>query len=422
MMPSNPPKTGPSGRTVRLYYTDATLREFRATVRDMRALSGEDGAEHPAVCLDRTAFYPTSGGQPYDTGTLEGIPVVEVLEDTTGEVWHLLETPGLAVGQTVCGLIDWQRRFDHMQQHTGQHLLSAAFEDAYAAHTIGFHLGVAASTIDLDIGGVGSPELSWDMAFAVEAAVNALVWQNRPINVMAVDEEEVSAIPLRKPPAVEGEVRVIWVEGYDASACGGTHVGATGEVGLIKITSLERYKGGTRVGFVCGGRALRHYQTSLHTLQSASLALSVGPDDLVPAITRLEDEAKALRRDVRRLRETALDDEAEKLWNSALAVDGVRTIVAHWVDRDFAEVRALAGRLRDRSGALLLFAVTEAGAGRLLVARSDDLGKFHAGAILRSALDELGGRGGGSATLAQGGTSSHSPDTLRAALQRAAQV
>ncbi len=418
------PTTGPAatGHTVRLYYTDATLCEFQAIVREMGALVGEDGAEHPAVRLDRTAFYPTSGGQPYDLGTLEGIPVVGVLEDAAGEIWHLLAVPGLATGQAVYGMIDWPRRFDHMQQHTGQHLLSAAFEDACAAHTIGFHLGTVGSTIDLDIGGAGSPELTWDMVFAVEAVVNALVWQNRPVIVKIVGEDAIATIPLRKPPTVKGEIRVVWVEGYDASACGGTHVGATGEVGLIKVTSLERYKGGVRVGFVCGGRALRHYQTALHTLQAASLALSVGPDDLVPAIARLEDEAKALRRDVRRLRETVLDDEAGVLWTGARVLDGVRVVVAHWAGRDFAEVRALAGRLRERNSALLLFAVTDEDAVRLLVARSDDLETLHAGAILRSALDDLGGRGGGSATLAQGGTSAQSPDAVLAALQRAAKV
>ncbi len=424
MIPSTGPTTGPvaTGHTVRLYYTDATLWEFQTTVREVGTLVGEDGAERPAVRLDRTAFYPTSGGQPYDLGTLERIPVVEVLEDATGEIWHLLGATGLATSQVVHGIIDWQRRFDHMQQHTGQHLLSAAFEDACAARTIGFHLGAITSTIDLDIGGVGSPELTWDKVFAVESAVNALVWQNRPVLVKIVDEDTIATIPLRKPPAVKGEIRVVWVEDYDASACGGTHVSATGAVGLIKVTSLERYKGGVRVGFVCGGRALRHYQTALHTLQTASLALSVGPDDLVPAIARLEEEARTLRRDVRRLRETMLDDEAGALWTGARLLDGVRVVVAHWADRDLAEVRALAGRLRQRNGALLLFAVTNEGAVHLLVARSDDLGALHAGVILRSALDELGGRGGGSATLAQGGTSAQPPDTILAALQRAAQV
>ena len=352
-------------------------------------VGGEDGAERPAVRLDRTAFYPTSGGQPYDLGTLERIPVVEVLEDATGEIWHLLGATGLATSQVVHGIIDWQRRFDHMQQHTGQHLLSAAFEDACAARTIGFHLGAITSTIDLDIGGVGSPELTWDKVFTVESAVNALVWQNRPVLVKIVDEDTIATIPLRKPPAVKGEIRVVWVEDYDASACGGTHVSATGAVGLIKVTSLERYKGGVRVGFVCGGRALRHYQTALYTLQTASLALSVGPDDLVPAIARLEEEARTLRRESA-ARETMLDDEAGALWTGARLLDGVRVVVATG-PTDFASP---CPRRHFLPAALSPFAVTNEVRCIFQYARSGDLGALHAQA-LRSALDELGALVGG---------------------------
>lgn len=421
------------GATARLYYDDATLREFDATILGLRELAGEDGVPRSAVCLDRTAFYPTSGGQPYDTGVLDEIRVVEVLEDPadTSVIWHLLAEPGPPQGSTVVGRIDWTRRFDHMQQHTGQHLLSAAFEDALSASTVGFHLGSTSSTIDLEIARSECSEasmrseagersqLTWETAFEVEAAVNAVVWQNRPVTVSIVDEEAILSIPLRKPPAVTGEIRVVWINGYDASACGGTHVGATGEIGIIKITGIEHYKGGVRVSFVCGRRALKVYQASLHTLQSAGLALSVGPDDLLGAIARLQDETKVLRRDVRRLREAVLDDEAEALWAGALVVDGVRAITSHWDGKDFADVRALAGRLRERAGALLLFAVTEGETVRVLVARSDDLELLHAGAILRALLDALGGRGGGSATVAQGGTPYHPPEMILTAFQDA---
>ena len=407
------------------YYDDTTLSEFDASVLGVRELVGEDGVPRIAVRLDRTAFYPTSGGQPHDTGSLGEVRVVEVVEDPadTRVIWHLLAEPEPTLGSRVRGRIDWARRFDHMQQHTGQHLLSTAFEDALSAPTVGFHLGSTSSTIDLEISGRSEgdrhPTLTWEMAFEIEAAVNAVVWQNRPVVVRIVDAEEIASIPLRKPPVVTGKVRVVWVEAYDASACGGTHVGATGEIGIIKITGIEHYKGGVRVSFVCGGRALKAYQASLHTLQRASLALSVGPDDLLAAITRLEDDTKLLRRDVRRLRETVLDDEAEALWVGASVVDGTRAIASHWDGRDFADVRALAGRLRERPGVLLLFAVTEGGAVRVLVARSDDLDTLHAGAILRALLDGLGGRGGGSATMAQGGTAYHPPEVILAALQDA---
>ena len=198
-----------------------------------------------AVSLDRTAFYPTSGGQPYDIGTINDVPVIDVWEDDHGEVWHLLEHP--LSDKVVIGRIDQERRLDHIQQHTGQHLLSAGFFNLCQANTIGFHLGAELSTIDLDV-----PELSWETAYQVEAEVNAVVWENRPVTISYVTDDKIDQVPLRKPAKVKGNIRVIWVEDYDASACGGTHARNTGEVGLVKITGIEHYKGGVRISFLCG--------------------------------------------------------------------------------------------------------------------------------------------------------------------------
>jgi alanyl-tRNA synthetase len=372
------------------------------------------GTRRPAVCLDQTAFYPTSGGQPHDTGTLGGAKVVEVVEDEDGEIWHLLAAP-LDAEPVVDGEVDWERRFDHMQQHSGQHLLSAAFAELLAAPTVGFHLGGDDSTIDLEL-----DDVSWDAAFRVERAVNRVVWENRPVNVRIVGADAVSEVPLRKPPAVEGKVRVVWVEDYDASACGGTHVRRTGEVGVIKITAIERYKGGARIHFVCGARALRDYQRVLNLVQVASLALTVGQDELPDAIERMEDDAKATRRELNQVRDAWLTYEAEHVWQTAPVVAGRRVILAHWTDRTFVDARAIAAQLRERPKTIILLAVTEEKGVRLVCARSDDLPDVDARALLDAVASPLEGRGGGSPSLAQGGAPHHDPDVVLAALRQGA--
>ena len=201
--------------TRRLYHTDAYQAEFEAAVRRVDELDGRI-----RVLLDRTAFYATSGGQPFDTGTLDGARVIDVVEDEQGELWHVLERPSPTplLGTRVTGRIDWKRRFDHMQQHTGQHILSAAFDRLHQAGTVGFHLGSVASTIDLNC------ELSADAIVPAEAEANRIVWENRPVFVKFVSADEATTLPLRKEPTRAGELRLIEVEEFDLSACGGTHV------------------------------------------------------------------------------------------------------------------------------------------------------------------------------------------------------
>jgi alanyl-tRNA synthetase len=399
------------GKGSRLYYHDATLQEFTAEVIAVRSSAG--GAP-VRVRLSRTAFYPTSGGQPHDTGTLNGVPVIDVIENDDGEIWHLLAQPLDPATQHVRGKIDWARRFDHMQQHTGQHLLSAAFEDLLRAPTVGFHLGNEASTIDLQLD--AGVELAWDEVFKVENAVNQVVWENRPVTAGIWSEEDVALIPLRKPPAVTGEVRVVEVAGYDASACGGTHVAATGAIGIVKVIGLERYKGGMRVTFLAGQRALHHYQQHLQLLQESSLALSVGPGELPQAIARLEENARSARRDLRQLRDELLAHEADRLWSAAPVTDNIH-VVAHLVHRSFAEAQTLAGNLRERPSTLILLAVVEEGGARLICGRSDDLTQFNAAALLREVLVPLRGRGGGSPTMAQGGAPVHAAEQVRDVLE-----
>lgn len=397
--------------TRRLYYDDATLRAFTARVCEWR-----ETERGPAARLDQTAFYPTSGGQPHDTGLLNDVPVLDVWDDDAGAVWHLLARRLEA--DSVTGQIDWPRRFDHMQQHTGQHLLSAVCVELLDAATVGFHMSAAASTIDLDAG--NGPPLTWDDVARLEARVNAIIFENRPVTIHNVPSDALSEFPLRKPPQVTGIVRVIWVADCDASACGGTHVQRTGEVGLLKVTGIERYKGGTRVTFLCGQRALADYARALHVLRTVSSALSVGQDEVPATVARLQDDLKTTRRALHQTQSDLHRYEAARLWAETPETAGRRCIVAHWADRDFAAARALAGDLRERPRTVLLLAVTEAEGVRLVCARSDDLPEVDAAALLRALVALLGGRGGGSPALAQGGVPLQPADSVLAALRQVA--
>jgi len=393
----------------RLYYEDATIQEFAAHV--VERWQTERGF---AVRLDRTAFYPTSGGQPHDTGTLNGVPVTDVWEED-GVVWHLLS--GALEADEVTGRIDWPRRFDHMQQHSGQHVLSEAFVRVMDAHTIAVHIGSETNTVDLKI-----PKLDWEAVFRVEDEVNRVVWENRPVTAEGVSEDALAGIPLRRPPKVSGAIRIVWVADYDASACGGTHVRYTGEIGLVKITGFERYKGGVRVSFLCGGRAAQDYRRALGALQAVSAALSTNQDDLTEVAVRLQEDLKSVRRELNHARDALTQVEAERLWADTPEVDGVRRIVAHWADRSFADARAMATQLRARPGTLVLIAATEEKGLRLVCARSDDLAGVDASAILRQAAEALGGRGGGSPEMAQGGAKPQAHEVVMAALMAACQT
>ncbi|MBC7224597.1 MAG: alanyl-tRNA editing protein, partial [Anaerolineae bacterium] len=250
--------------TTRLYYDDPYLTEFTARVVERLEWDG-----HPAVVLDRTAFYPTSGGQPHDTGRLQDVRVVGVEEDPEGRVVHLLERPLQA--DEVRGQVDWARRFDHMQQHTGQHILSQACWRTLRAETVGFHLGEEAATIDLDV-----PDLDLAALERAEVLANDIVCQDLPVHTAFLTDDEAATLPLRKPPAVHGKIRVVQVEGFDASACGGTHVRRTGEVGPIAVVRVEHRGRESRVHFLCGHRATQDHRQRIRITSGLMAALTVG--------------------------------------------------------------------------------------------------------------------------------------------------
>lgn len=393
--------------TEKLYYHDGKLREFTAHVA-----ARQETERGPAVCLDRTAFYPTSGGQPHDTGVLNGIPVLDVWADEAEEVWHLLAQP--LDSELVNGQIAWERRFDHTQQHTGQHLLSAAFMHRCQGKTLSFHLGHTANTLDIAL-----PRLSWETAFQVEDEVNRVIWEDREISARFVTDEELAQLTLRRQPQVSGPIRVVSIAEYDATPCGGTHATRSGEVGLVKLTGIERYKGHLRVTFLCGGRALRDYRRALRTLQQLGRQLTVGQEELPDAIARLQEESKLLRRTLHEAQSLLREAEAGRLWDAVSPVNGVRRILDCWPARPFAELQTLAAQLQARPQTFFLLATLEERGARLICGRSDDLPDWDAVAILRTALAPLNGRGGGSPTLARGGAPPATQEAVLAALQGA---
>ena len=376
--------------TNRLYYLDALLREFDATVMS----SAPDGARH-RVIVDRSAFYPTSGGQPFDTGRLGAAEVVEVLEDERGEVVHVTDMP-LAAGERVRGVVDWPRRFDHMQQHSGQHVLSAICADRLGAATASVHFGAETSTIDLQ------PGIAPAALAEVELDANRIVWENRDVRVRVVSAEEAGRLPLRKPPAKTGSLRLVEIEGCDLSACGGTHVSATGMIGMIAIGDVERFKGGTRVAFVCGGRALHTHRALRDAVQASSRLLSATPPELPAAIERLQREAKAAGRSVEdTTRELARYRAA--VWRASAETIGPYRVVFQRVDgaADATGLKTLAAAVTESPGMVAVL-VTGEGPSTLVVSRSADV-RLDAAALVRDAIAACGGRGGGRAEAAQAG-------------------
>ncbi len=375
--------------TERLYYTLPSLKEFDATV----TAAGERESR-PTVVLDRTAFYPTSGGQPFDTGTLNGVRVVDVIDGEDGSIVHVLERP-VAAGTAVHGAIDWARRFDHMQQHTGQHVLSAAFDHLLAARTVGFHLGAEVSTVDLSV------DLKTDAIEAAESQANQIVWDDRPVSVRFASVEEAANLPLRKEPEREGTLRLIDIAEFDLSACGGTHVSRTGEIGTIQVLSSERFRGGVRVEFVCGRRALATFRRLRDVVAGCVHGVSVLPEELPGAIERMQAENKDLRKQMRATQEQLAKYEAIAIADRAIQV-GERFVVVESVEQsDGAVLKALATSIAARPGydvALL----SPAAPFLVVIARSPG-GAIDAGAVLRRLVDRFGGKGGGRGDLAQGG-------------------
>ncbi len=380
--------------TERLYYTDSYATEFDATVEEIVQIDGRT-----ALILDRTQFYPTSGGQAYDTGTLDGYRVVDVVAKD-GSVLHFLETDSSLAspaGQALHGVIDWDRRYDHMQQHSGQHLLSQVFYQLFGYETVSVHFGALESTLDLDVETVTDEEFH-----EAERYANRLVYDNLPITARFVPDTELDQIPLRRAPKVTGQIRIVEIEDFDYSACGGTHCRRTGELGPIKFVRQTRQNHKARLTFLCGRRALVDYAEK-HDLIMDAAGLYNNDYRLVPELVeRSLVETKLLQKQVKELADQLLPVEAAALRTAADEIDGLLVVSQIFGDRDANAIKQMASALVEEPNTVALLISAAGSKLTLVVARSQDV-TLHAGNLLKETLTEFGGGGGGRPEFAQGG-------------------
>jgi alanyl-tRNA synthetase len=342
--------------TRRLYFEDAYLREFDAEVVDKRTHEGD-----PTVVLDATAFYPESGGQPWDRGTIGGAVVLKVL-DLDGLILHVLNKD-VPAGR-VRGQIDWPARFDHMQQHTGQHILSQAFFEAVKGETQSFHLGPDISTLEIGLRTISETDLD-----RVEDRANAIVWEDREVKTYFVSEDRIDQVPLRRPPKKHGLLRVVEVEGFDYSACGGTHCRRSGEVGLIKVLGMEKIRGNLRFDFLCGSRALGDYRIKDRNLRRIAESFSALPKDAASQVERLAGDLKALRKRSRKLEERLASYEAQEVIRQAPGP----LIAAVLQDKSPDEAKFLALNITRSGEFAVVYGVPGEVQGYLVLARSESL-------------------------------------------------
>ena len=376
--------------TNRLYYTEPYRTDFDATVV---AVDTVEGRTH--VTLDQTAFYPTSGGQPFDTGTLGGAAVNEVIDREDGTIAHVT-SGSLKAGEVVQGSIDWPRRFDHMQQHTGQHLLSAAFDRLFGVRTESFHLGTISATIDL------AREVSAAEVAKAEDEANRIVWEDRPVAIRFASAEEAATMPLRKESVRTGPLRLIDIDDFDLSACGGTHVSRTGGIGVIAIGESEKFRGGSRVEFLCGGRALNRFRLWRDSLAATQKFLSVAPEEMAAAVERMQGESKSQQRTIREFQEKLAIHEAHALMKNAVST-GSHVVLVEALDGWDAQglkAVAVAAAAAKPNAVVVLFTMTMPA---LVVIARGTAATIDAGALLKGLVAKFGGKGGGKPDLAQGG-------------------
>ena len=371
-------------KTERLYYNDPYLLEFDANIVGTRNVAGRAG-----VVLDKTAFYPTSGGQPNDLGTINEVALIDCIEDeSTGTVIHVLERE-VNPGAVHCR-IDSGRRADHMQQHSGQHVLSQAFVELFNWPTVSFHLGAVHCTIDLP-----AEAVTREQCERAEELANRIIRDNRSVDVLYIPQEKIAEVGLRKPTERSGEIRVIDIAGYDRSACGGTHVRTTGEIGSVVITGIERAKKQTRVQFICGDRVIRYARSANRALEAISQTISAPPLETAGAVRVLWDEHQQGRKRIEELESQLMDHEAAQF----PVEDGFA--IGAFTNRGIDKLKMLAIKICSKPGTVALLA-DEADQLRVVFARSAD-STIDVAALLKQTLERFGGRGGGRPNLAQGG-------------------
>lgn len=386
-------------QTKRLYFDDPYKTHFEAVIVEKRSYEGK-----PAVILDQTLFYPESGGQPCDKGVINGITVINVIEDE-GKILHVLEKD--IDEEKVKGTIDWETRFDHMQQHSGQHVLSQVFHRFLKGKTMSFHLGEEISTVEIDIRKISEEEIE-----SVEKQANDIVFENREIQCTFVPDTRIHEIPLRKPPVKTGELRIVEIQDFDHTACGGTHPRRTGDIGLIKILKWERIRDNLRFEFVCGNRALKDYRMRTSVLRDVTNRFSSGETDLMDVVEKLFQDYKAQKKRNRQLQESLSVYEAKEIVEQA---EG-RVIKKIFQDKSVEEARLLALNIIKTSEHIVLFGLRLAERVHLVLACPENIG-LDMRELVSVISPIIGGKGGGRPSLVE--ISGSLPDRLLDAMDAA---
>jgi alanyl-tRNA synthetase len=385
--------------TQRLYYTDSGLLEFTATVQTCTPYG-----EHWAVTLDRTAFYPTGGGQPHDTGQLGQAQVIDCLDQET-QIWHIVDQP---LSGSVTGVIAAPRRRDHLQQHTGQHILSQAFIQIANAPTVGFHLGQQSCTIDLEIG-----ELPLATIRQAEALANQIIVENRPITVHLTDQAGLAQFQLRKDTPRASMVRLIEVADFDISPCGGTHARQTGEIGAIVIRQVEKMRKMWRIEFLCGQRVIQDYQELNTIVRTLSAQFSAPREQLLATLTRLQTEQRQYQKQIQTLQETLWQHQAQQLRQSALInAHNVALVYQRYLDQDLAALKSLARHLLtvDATTPMVALLVNAGPQTTQVILAASPTVSLNCGQLITTLCQATGGRGGGRPDNAQGGWATTDPE------------
>ncbi|MBT2687683.1 alanyl-tRNA editing protein [Bacillus sp. ISL-47] len=377
----------------KIYYRDPYIQSFKTELQHQ----GTDGQGRIFVVLKETAFYPTGGGQPHDLGTLNGIKVLDV-EEAEGEIRHYLEREMDGSVLEVSGEIEWERRFDHMQQHAGQHILSAALEELYGYKTVSFHLGKDLLTIDLDIASL--PEQHAEEA---EKLANTIILENRPIVTKWVTAEEAAHFPLRKQLSVNEDIRLVIIPEYDYNGCGGTHPSSTGQVGSIKILGWERQKKKIRLQFICGSRVLKQFQQRYRITKELSQLLNAPEQDLLMAGKRLINNGKDLEKELEEAKAALLVYEAKEMASDAAIAENGKLISGYYQERSIQELQKLARLIAGQSESAAVILVNETVEKLQFVCARGTLSEINMKDLSAALLNKINGKGGGNPHFAQGG-------------------
>ena len=372
-----------SDETIRLYFEDQYRVEFEAKVLDRVIYEGK-----PVLILDQTCFYPESGGQPFDKGTINGIQVINVIEEK-GKILHVLEEN--VESENIRGEIDWDRRFDHMQQHAGQHILSQSFYKLYRAKTLSFHLGQDFSTLEMDMRNTIDGNVE-----KVEKLANEIVFKNGEIKSFFIPEEKIMDVPLRKPPQKKGLIRVVNISDFDYSACGGTHPSRTGEIGLIKILKWERLRNNIRFEFVCGERALHDYTIKNSVIRQIAVRLTVGACEVVPSLEKLFADLKDQKRNNKKMQGRISQLEALEIVKNAKE----RIIKNIFTERMLEEVRFLALNIIKKGDYVVLYGLRLKNSVHVVMASSEALG-VDMRELIPVVSPLIKGKGGGQSFIVQ---------------------